>query len=142
MPTATTSRPATIRGLPRPLARHLEAYQDRLDIDRIKDAYALAHEAHAGQRRASGEDYVAHVVEVATIVAQLRLDTDSVVAALVHDTVEDTSVTLDQIRERFGSSAIGPATIATPEGGIRRKEAGARQWGPDADEASRRQLLD
>jgi GTP pyrophosphokinase len=102
MPTATQTQPKTIRGLPRPFARHLEAYQDRLDVDRIKDAFALAQQAHAGQRRASGEDFVTHVVEVATIVAQLRLDTDSIVAALIHDTVEDTSITLDDLRERFG----------------------------------------
>jgi GTP pyrophosphokinase len=75
---------------------------DRLDPDAIRRAHDLAVEAHAGQRRASGEEFVTHTVEVATILAILRLDTASIVAGLVHDTVEDTHVTLGEIEERFG----------------------------------------
>ncbi len=92
----------TIRDLPRPLARAMERYADRLDVDRIREAYKLAVEAHAGQRRASGEEFVNHVVEVATLLAQFKLDTACIVAALVHDVVEDTPVTLTDIEERFG----------------------------------------
>ena len=92
----------TIRGLPRELARQMEAYADRLDIDLIRSAYELAAEAHAGQRRASGEPYVNHAVEVATILASLRLDTATIVAGLVHDAVEDTAVSLPDLRVRFG----------------------------------------
>jgi len=95
-------RPITIRDLPRPLARAMERYADRLDVDSVKEAYRLAAEAHAGQKRASGEDYVSHVVEVATLLAQFKLDTSSLVAALVHDVVEDTPVTLTEIEEQFG----------------------------------------
>ncbi|MFQ5538350.1 MAG: RelA/SpoT family protein [Gemmatimonadota bacterium] len=99
----TTSGPTpTIRGLPRPLARQLEAYADRLDVDKIREAYELAVEAHAGQRRASGEEYVSHTVEVATLLAQIRLDTASIIAGLVHDTVEDTDISLADLEERFG----------------------------------------
>ncbi len=83
----------------------MEAYADRLDVDVIVEAYGLAKDAHAGQRRASGEKFVSHAVEVATILAQLRLDTDSLVAGLIHDVVEDTSVSLSEIEKRFGSSA-------------------------------------
>ena len=92
----------TIRGLPRPLARAMERYPDRLDIDQVQKAYNLAVEAHAGQKRASGEDYVNHVVEVATLLAQFKLDTASLVSALIHDVVEDTPVTLTDIEEDFG----------------------------------------
>ena len=92
----------TIRDLPRPLARAMERYAERLDVDRVREAYLLAVEAHAGQTRASGEDFVSHVVEVATLLAQFKLDTSSLVAALVHDVVEDTSVTLTEIEEKFG----------------------------------------
>jgi guanosine-3',5'-bis(diphosphate) 3'-pyrophosphohydrolase len=92
----------TIRGLPRGLARQLEAYADRVDVDLIRTAYELAAEAHAGQKRASGEPYVNHAVEVATIVASLRLDTATIVAGLVHDSVEDTAVSLPDLRTRFG----------------------------------------
>ncbi|GMV07596.1 MAG: GTP pyrophosphokinase [Gemmatimonadota bacterium] len=104
MPTApsTPGPTPTIRGLPRPLARALEAYADRLDVQKIREAYDLAAEAHAGQRRASGEEYVSHTVEVATILATLRLDTASIVSGLIHDTVEDTALSLSDVEGRFG----------------------------------------
>ncbi|MGD2120284.1 MAG: bifunctional (p)ppGpp synthetase/guanosine-3',5'-bis(diphosphate) 3'-pyrophosphohydrolase [Gemmatimonadota bacterium] len=94
--------PATIRGLPRPLARAMERYPDRLDVDQVRQAFEMASEAHAGQKRASGEEYVTHVVEVATLLAQFKLDTASLVAALIHDVVEDTSLTLTDVEEEFG----------------------------------------
>jgi len=100
MATATATK--TIRGLPRPLARAMEAYSDRLDVDAVRDAYDLAREAHAGQRRASGDEFVSHAVEVATILATFGLDTDSLVSGLVHDVVEDTSVSVVDIEKRFG----------------------------------------
>ncbi len=93
----------TIRGIPRPLARALEAYADRLDVDAIRRAYELAVASHAGQRRASGDEFVSHTVEVATILAGLRLDTATIVAGLVHDVVEDTAMTLLELEERFGA---------------------------------------
>jgi len=92
----------TIRGLPRPLARELEAYSSRLDIERIRDAFTLAEEAHRGQKRASGESFVSHAVEVTLILAQLRMDTDSLVAGLIHDVVEDTIFSLPDVEARFG----------------------------------------
>jgi GTP pyrophosphokinase len=103
MQLGTTSSPVpTIHGLPRPLARVLEGYADRLDVDQIRAAYQLALEAHAGQRRASGEEYVTHTVEVTTILATLRLDTATLVAGLVHDVLEDTAITAADLQERFG----------------------------------------
>ncbi len=98
----SSSAPVTIRGIPRELARSMEAYAGRLDVEMVKAAHDLAVEAHAGQRRASGEAFVTHTIEVATILAGLRLDTASIVAGLIHDTVEDTAVTLADVRERFG----------------------------------------
>lgn len=106
MPSATAN--PTIRGLPRPLARAMESYADRLDVDAVRDAYELAREAHSGQRRASGEKFVTHAVEVATILSLLGLDTDSLVSGLVHDVVEDTTVSLADIDKRFGK---GVSTI-------------------------------
>jgi len=99
---STPQTTPTIRGLPRPLARVLEGYADRLNVDQIRAAYDLAVEAHAGQRRASGEEYVSHAIEVTTILATLRLDTASLVAGLVHDVLEDTAVTIAELEERFG----------------------------------------
>ncbi len=116
---SSTSSTATIRGLPRPFARSLEAYADRLDVELIRRAYDLAVEAHAGQRRASGEEYVSHTVEVATILAGLRLDTASIVAGLVHDTVEDTALTLADLQERFGVEVAALVDGVTKIGKVR-----------------------
>ena len=80
----------------------MEAYADRLDVDVVRDAYNLAREAHSGQRRASGDEFVSHAVEVATILATFGVDTDSLVSGLVHDVVEDTSVSVLDIEKRFG----------------------------------------
>ena len=82
----------------------MEVYADRLDVEAVRDAYEVAQEAHLGQRRASGDDFVSHAVEVATILATLGLDTASLVSGLVHDVVEDTSVSLSDIDKRFGQN--------------------------------------
>jgi GTP diphosphokinase / guanosine-3',5'-bis(diphosphate) 3'-diphosphatase len=68
----------------------------------IERAFAFACESHAGQERKSGEDFITHPLGVARICAGLRLDTATLCAALLHDTVEDTSASLEQVRERFG----------------------------------------
>ena len=112
-------RTPTIRGLPRPLARTLEAYADRLDVDKIREAYDLAGSAHAGQQRASGEKYVRHTLEVATILGGLRLDTDTIVAGLLHDTVEDTAVTLSELATRFGPGVADLVDGVTKIGKVR-----------------------
>jgi len=100
---AVQSPSPTILGLPRPLARAMEAYADRLDVPLVRAAYDLAVEAHSGQTRASGESYVNHTVEVATILAHLKLDTASLIAGLIHDVVEDTAVSLQDLEARFGT---------------------------------------
>ena len=68
----------------------------------LQRAYAVAEHAHEGQSRLSGEPYVSHPVAVAGILADLGLDADTLVAALLHDTVEDTDVTREQLLEEFG----------------------------------------
>ena len=72
------------------------------DVEKIERAYALARSAHAEQKRATGEPYIIHPVAAALTVVQLGMDTDTVCAALLHDVVEDTSVTLDEVRKAFG----------------------------------------
>jgi GTP pyrophosphokinase len=99
---AATANPEAIRGIPRGLANALEGYQGRLDMPKIQAAYEMAEEAHRGQKRASGETFVSHSVEVATILATLKLDSASIIAGLVHDVVEDTVFSLTDIEERFG----------------------------------------
>src|SRR5690606_10383805 len=75
---------------------------DRLDVELIARAYRFAEVAHAGQKRASGEEYIQHCVEVATILAELSLDTVSIAAGLIHDVVEDTGTPLEVVEEEFG----------------------------------------
>lgn len=82
----------------------ISATGKKYNIDKIKKAYLFADELHEGQFRVSGEKYIYHPIAVAEIVVSLGLDTDSICAALLHDTVEDcgTKVNLDQIRADFG----------------------------------------
>ena len=84
------------------LVRAMRVRDQRADVARVQRAYALADVAHEGQRRMSGEDYVEHPIAVARNVVDIGLDTTAVVAALLHDTVEDTPVTLTEIRDGFG----------------------------------------
>jgi len=93
---------AALAALPTPLREAIEAHADRLDVALIGRAFAFGANAHAGQRRASGEAYTAHLVEVARILAELHLDSVSIAAALIHDVVEDTDITLDAIGAEFG----------------------------------------
>ncbi len=72
------------------------------DIHKLTAAYQLAVSAHEGQTRKSGEPYVTHPVEVAEIVADLRMDEDTIIAAILHDVIEDTPITPEQIEEKFG----------------------------------------
>jgi GTP diphosphokinase / guanosine-3',5'-bis(diphosphate) 3'-diphosphatase len=73
-----------------------------IDRARVQDAFVFACEHHAAQRRKSGEDFIVHPVGVARICAGMRLDTETLCAALLHDTVEDTKASIDEVRERFG----------------------------------------
>ncbi len=73
------------------------------DLERIKAAYELAEKAHFGQKRDSGEDFILHPLEVASIVYDLGMDTTSIIAALLHDVVEDTEVDSEEITKLFGS---------------------------------------
>ncbi|TYO95102.1 RelA/SpoT family protein [Desulfallas thermosapovorans] len=77
-------------------------YNPDADLQLLKRAFAFASEAHAGQKRISGEPYVTHPVAIAAILADLEMDMDTLVAGLLHDTVEDTGVTLEEIEKRFG----------------------------------------
>ncbi len=73
-----------------------------IERDRVEEAFVFACEHHADQRRKSGEDFIVHPVGVAKICAGLRLDTETLCAALLHDTVEDTTASLEEVREQFG----------------------------------------
>ena len=80
----------------------VKSYQPNADTDLIRRAYELADAAHKGQKRVSGEDYIIHPLAVAKILTDLQIDDITISAAILHDVVEDTTHTLDEMRERFG----------------------------------------
>ncbi|MBS1721742.1 MAG: bifunctional (p)ppGpp synthetase/guanosine-3',5'-bis(diphosphate) 3'-pyrophosphohydrolase [Armatimonadetes bacterium] len=117
--------------VPDGLAQLLETIRNQrpdADTERILRAYRLAERAHEGQARRSGEPYITHPVEVANIVASLHMDEDSVVAALLHDVVEDTSVSLETVKADFGQE------IAHMVGGVTKLKLNAL---PDATDRQR-----
>ena len=85
-----------------PVVAELAKRRPDEDGEIVRRAFDVASRAHAGQTRLSGEPYVAHSVAVGLIVAELGLDATSAAAAVLHDVVEDTDVTLEQIIEQFG----------------------------------------
>ena len=84
------------------LVNKIKEYNPGCDINILDKAYALSKQAHDGQLRESGEPYIVHPLEVAHTLADLELDCTTIVAGLLHDTVEDTTCTVDEIKEKFG----------------------------------------
>ena len=74
------------------------------DIGRVKQAYNFASEKHKGQKRQSGEDYIIHPLIVAYILAEMHADSDTVCAGLLHDTLEDTNASKEEIITLFGEN--------------------------------------
>jgi len=89
------------------LLEKASSYMKEQDVKRIRNAYEFAEEAHRGQTRKSGEPYILHPVAVAEILANMQMDVATVEAALLHDVVEDTNVTLEDLREQFGETLAG-----------------------------------
>ncbi len=84
------------------IGEHATGGEEEIDRPTVERAFVFACERHADQKRRSGEDFVNHPVEVAKICAGLRLDTETLCAALLHDTVEDTSASIEEVTEQFG----------------------------------------
>ncbi len=85
------------------LVEETQPYLPQTGMRLLRRAFRLASDSHQTQRRASGEPYIEHPLEVARILAVYRVDANTLAAALLHDTVEDSGVTLDQLREGFGA---------------------------------------
>lgn len=81
----------------------LKKYLKPSDIEQVWEAYRFGDTAHQGQMRKSGEPYITHPVSVALILADLHLDTPTIIAALLHDVVEDTGITKQEVSEKFGA---------------------------------------
>ncbi len=86
----------------RELMKKLRENRPNDDLDLVKRAYEFSQKHHAGQTRASGEPYLVHPLEVGNVLADMKMDSVSIAAGLLHDSVEDTSVTTVEIRQEFG----------------------------------------
>ena len=84
------------------LIRIIKQYHPSDDVSQIQRAYEVAKEAHGDQKRHSGEPYITHPVEVAIILAELEMDKETIIAGILHDVVEDTDMTLEQVEKEFG----------------------------------------
>ena len=84
------------------LTDKLSRYLDRKDVAKVARAYKYSEQCHQGQMRQSGDPYISHPLAVANILADMRMDHESLMAGLLHDVIEDTGATKGQISRRFG----------------------------------------
>jgi GTP diphosphokinase / guanosine-3',5'-bis(diphosphate) 3'-diphosphatase len=89
------------------IVERIQKYNPDADVDLLRRAYIFSAKSHQGQTRLSGESYLNHPIEVAAILADLRLDAATVAAGLLHDTIEDTTATPEELKEMFGTEVAG-----------------------------------
>jgi guanosine-3',5'-bis(diphosphate) 3'-pyrophosphohydrolase len=89
-----------------PLLDSLKAHNSEFSRQELERAFAAAENAHAGQLRKSGEDYITHPVAVAGILAELGMDQSTLIAALLHDTVEDTKLLWRNLKNNLGKRSL------------------------------------
>ena len=123
--------PAPVRDLRNLLNSYLEPEQ----VAVVLKAYEIGAEAHAGQKRHSGEDYIFHPIAVATILAGMRMDQQTIAAAILHDTIEDTPIERDDLVENFGED------IAKLVDGVTKLDKMKYRTRLEADAESFRKLL-
>ncbi|MCW2723256.1 MAG: (p)ppGpp synthetase SpoT/RelA [Frankiales bacterium] len=98
----TATKPGALPPVLEPLARTIRTAHPKADLRVVQRAYETAEQAHGEQKRRSGDPYITHPLAVATILAELGMDTTTLAAALLHDTVEDTPYTLEDVHRDFG----------------------------------------
>ncbi|MCL5998429.1 MAG: bifunctional (p)ppGpp synthetase/guanosine-3',5'-bis(diphosphate) 3'-pyrophosphohydrolase [Chloroflexi bacterium] len=103
---------------------------DRAALELILRAYRVAEAAHINQKRSTGEPYITHPLAVAGILGSLKLDATTITAALLHDVVEDTSITLDNIREQFGEEVANLVDAVTK---LSKRESSKPEFEPKSD---------
>ncbi len=101
-PSFPSDIPAEILDSFNEIIQRYKSYAEKDDTEKLRRAFVFAYKAHTNQRRKTGEPYIIHPIATAEILTELEVDTDTLCAALLHDTVEDTSVTLALIQELFG----------------------------------------
>ena len=106
------------------LIRLVQSYNPKADVEGLHKAYDFAHNAHKGQMRGTGEPYITHPLNVAIILAEMRLDLETLQAAILHDTIEDTRATFDEITKQFGPTVAHLVEGVTKLGAIPKLRAG------------------
>ena len=89
------------------IVERIQQYNPDADVDLLRRAYIFSAKVHQGQTRLSGESYLNHPIEVAAILANLKLDAATVAAGLLHDTIEDTTATPEELKAMFGEEVAG-----------------------------------
>ena len=100
------------------LIRKIRKYNPDCDFDLIEKAHNISLEAHQGQQRVSGDPFIVHPMEVANILADFELDCTAIVAGILHDTIEDTTCTYKEIKEKFGEEVASLVDGVTKLGKI------------------------
>ncbi len=121
------SKAVDLQGMMEDLWARVRAYNPQADEDKLWFGFRFAMAAHEGQFRRSGQPYFVHAMTVASILADLRLDVDTLIAAMVHDVVEDTDFGLEDIRQRFGKDVAHMVDGVTKMSGIRAVSPEARK---------------
>jgi GTP pyrophosphokinase len=104
---------------PQKLLNTIKKYHPKADLDMVRLAFEFAAEAHRGQKRLSGEDYILHPLATAQILAEMKLGVPIIIAALLHDVPEDTKFTLEDVRKNFGDDVAGMVRGITKLGKIK-----------------------
>ena len=135
--TSKSTRPSSRNGYQRSLTNLMKEVQSYLppdEIEFIKAAYEYAYLAHDGQTRKSGEPYIIHPISVSLRLAQLALPSDLIAAGLLHDTVEDCGIEVDDIRKEFGDSV---ALLVDGVTKLKQIELAASSGGRDSADTTR-----
>ena len=111
------------------LINKVKAYNKFLNPDTLSKAYNFALKAHENQQRISGDPYLIHPVAVANILTELKLDSATIATGLLHDTIEDTDTTLDEIEQEFGKDVASLVNGVSKLGGISFSSRKAKQAG-------------
>lgn len=113
------------------IINEIEKKHLKVDIDKIKLAFYFAEESHIGQYRKSGEDYIMHPTEVTKILIDMKMDTDTIVAGILHDIVEDTLITIADIKYNFGDTVAmlvdGVTKLKTLPNGTKKQDENIRK---------------
>jgi guanosine-3',5'-bis(diphosphate) 3'-pyrophosphohydrolase len=116
------------------LVKVAQVYTSKAGIEALRKAYYFAEEAHEGQMRGTGDPYITHPTSVTTILAEMHLDVETLQAALLHDVIEDTPVTYDDIRKEFGPTVAHLVEGVTKLGSIPKLRAHADGTLPDKNQ--------